>query len=360
LTLGTDTGAADLDGYFALNAALGGLMPLWKSGEVAFVHATSSPYRDTRSHFEGQDMLEAGTGNDVAPSSVRDGWLNRMLQVVPGLTAETAYAVGLEALPLLDGPAPVRNWTPDLRLQLSAQSRLLLEHVYHEDPLFRDSALEAMDLTTELDAERLKVTQAADAEGIEALASGDLAMAAPGDGSARIVQAAREARLGDIDKLVDFAASRLTGETRIASFSLSGWDTHRTQAVALPKSLLRLERTILRLRTQLGPQVWGKTTLLAMTEFGRTVRENGSRGTDHGTGGLMVMAGGAVKGGKVYGKWPGLAEADLYQGRDLMPTTDVRAWAAWAMANMYGLDRAVLEGNIFPGLDMGPDPRFIL
>ena len=89
-----------------------------------------------------------------------------------------------------------------------------------------------------------------------------------------------------------------------------------------------------------------------MTEFGRTARENGTAGTDHGTGGTMVVAGGAVRGGQMFGRWPGLAEADLYQGRDLMPTSDVRAWAAMAMQGMFGLDRAVLEGVVFPGLVM--------
>lgn len=350
-TLGVNTGAADLDGYFALHPALGGLLPLWKAGELAFVHATSTPYREVRSHFDGQDMLEAGTGNDVPPSSVRDGWLNRMLQGVPGLTSETAYAVGIEALPLLAGPAPVRNWVPDLRLQLSAQSRLLLEQVYHEDPLFRDAALEAFDLTDELGVARM-------AEPVRKVKGAVPEMV--GDGSDAVLRAAREARLGDIDKLVDFAAGRLQGETRIASFSLSGWDSHNAQRVGLPKNLLRLERTILRLREQLGPEVWGKTTLLAMTEFGRTVRENGTGGTDHGTGGAMVVAGGAVRGGKVYGRWPGLADADQFEGRDLMPTSDVRYWAGWAMAGLYGLDRGLLERTIFPGLDLGSDPRLIL
>jgi len=95
-----------------------------------------------------------------------------------------------------------------------------------------------------------------------------------------------------------------------------------------------------------------RTALLAMTEFGRTLRENGSGGTDHGTAGLMLAAGGAVRGRQVLGRWPGLAEADLYARRDLMPTSDLRDWAAQAMAGLYGLDRAVLEGTVFPGLTM--------
>ena len=96
------------------------------------------------------------------------------------------------------------------------------------------------------------------------------------------------------------------------------------EAKALPRALQRLERVVLRMQEQLGPQVWGKTTLIAMTEFGRTARENGSGGTDHGTGGTMLLAGGSLRGGRVFGRWPGLGEGDLYQGRDLMPTSDVR------------------------------------
>jgi uncharacterized protein (DUF1501 family) len=96
-----------------------------------------------------------------------------------------------------------------------------------------------------------------------------------------------------------------------------------------------------------------------MTEFGRTVRENGSGGTDHGTGGAMLFAGGALRGGQVLGEWPGLADNALYAGRDLLPTRDVRAVAAWTMRGLYGFDRGLLEGVVFPGLDMGADPRIV-
>ena len=117
---------------------------------------------------------------------------------------------------------------------------------------------------------------------------------------------------------------------------------------------------MLRLREGVGPDVWGKTVVMAMTEFGRTVRENGSLGTDHGTGGAMLVAGGAVKGGRVRGRWPGLHEASLYDRRDLMPTSDVRDWAAQAMAGLYGLDRGLLERTVFPGLKMESAPGLIL
>ena len=328
-TLGVNSGATDLDGYFALHARLGALMPLWQAGELAFAHAVSTPYRDKRSHFDGQDMLEAGTGTDVPLGATRDGWMNRLLQSVPGLTAETAYAVGREAMPLLAGAAPFRGWTPDTELQMSSQNRLLLDAIYHDDPLFRDASDAAMDMV-----------------GLTKDGNGNSKSKDPAD-------------LQEVDTLVDFAAARLREDTRIAAFSQNGWDTHKGQAAGIGRSLTRLERTILRLKDQLG-DVWANTTVLAMTEFGRTARENGTKGTDHGTGGVMVMAGGAVRGGKVYGRWPGLADADLYDQRDLMPTSDVRAYAAWAMAEAYGVDRTTLERAIFPGLDMGSNPKFML
>ncbi len=157
----------------------------------------------------------------------------------------------------------------------------------------------------------------------------------------------------------DYAAGHLRQDTRIAAFSLSGWDSHRSQAEGIQVPLTRLQGLILGLRDRLGPEVWGKTLLLAMTEFGRTVRENGSKGTDHGTAGAMVLAGGALRGRKVYGAWPGLDETALYAGRDLMPTSDVRAWAGWAMRGLYGLDAGLIQRTIFPGLDLGADPGIL-
>lgn len=324
-TLAVPESGVALTDFHTMHQGLGGLAPLWQAGSLGFVQACSTPYRDKRSHFAGQDQLEAGTGMDVPAGAVRDGWLNRLLQAMPGVQAETAYAVGREALPILSGAADVRQWAPETTLDLSPQARLLLEQVYHDDPVFQQAAAEAFDLTT----------------------GGDMASDVSG-------------KLADIDRLVDFTAARLRDATRIAAFSLSGWDTHKAQAKALPRALQRLERVVLRMQEQLGPQVWGKTTLIAMTEFGRTARENGSGGTDHGTGGTMLLAGGALRGGRVFGRWPGLGEGDLYQGRDLMPTSDVREWAAWALRSGFGIERGLLESAIFPGLTMGDDPGLLL
>lgn len=311
--------AQDLDGFFALHDGLSGLMPLWQAGELAFVHATSTPYRDKRSHFDGQDLLEAGTGTDLAPAAQRDGWLNRLLSVLPGATSETAWSVGREAMPILAGAAPAESWAPDQDLAVSTPARSLLEHVYQDDPLFHQASATAFGLA-----------------GME-----------EGEGE-------------DTDLIADFVAERLRGPARIAAFSLTGWDTHKGQERAIRRPLDRLQRAILRLRDGVGPEVWGKTVVLAMTEFGRTVRQNGSEGTDHGTGGAMLVAGGAVRGGKVHGRWPGLDEAQLYDRRDLMPTSDVRDWAAQAMAGLFGLDRSVLERTIFPGLAMAEAPSLLL
>ncbi|WP_444454408.1 DUF1501 domain-containing protein [Rhodobacter capsulatus] len=339
--IGPTAGAADLDGFFALHPRLvPQLMPMWTAGELGFAHAVSTPYRDKRSHFDGQDMLEAGTGMDVPVSMIRDGWLNRLLQTLPGATAETAYSVGEEELRILSGAAPTMSWAPDAWLGLSSQGRRLLETIYHDDPLFRTAAADALTMT--------EPEIASDGE----MSAEDLTMT-----RRRPPKPAAE-KIPGYNALAAFAASRLRREARIAAFSLTGWDTHHGQENALRRPAEQLAAMLTTLKTELGP-VWRETLVLAMTEFGRTARQNGTAGTDHGTGGAMVMAGGALKGGKVYSIWPGLADADLYAGRDLMPTADIRAYAAWALAGLYGTSRETLERAIFPGLDMGTDPRFL-
>ncbi|MEM9582834.1 MAG: DUF1501 domain-containing protein [Pseudomonadota bacterium] len=330
------TDDTDLDGFYALHPALMGLMPLWRSGDLAFAQAVSTPYRDKRSHFDGQDLLEAGTGQDVLKP--RDGWLNRLLQTMPQVTSETAFAVGREDLKLLSGAAPVSSWSPDGRLDLSPQARLLLEQVYHEDPLFRDAGLEALHL-----AESLGVAS----DDSFGLSKRDMRL-----------QVNMTAEAGQADTLAQFAATRLNESARIAAFSISGWDTHRAQQRGLQRVLQKLGSAILTLKSELGSN-WEHTAIVAMTEFGRTARENGSMGTDHGTGGALILAGGAISGGRVFGEWPGLSERDLYARRDLMPTQDVRSYPAWLMQGMFGLKQAALELSVFPGLKLGRDPGLL-
>ncbi|SLN20907.1 hypothetical protein AQS8620_00561 [Aquimixticola soesokkakensis] len=329
-----------LTGPFALHPELAELMPLWNSGELGFINATSTPYRGTRSHFDGQDILETGmfAGVDGSGQSGRDGWLNRALGFVQGAEAQTAIAVGREQSLLLEGPNPAQSWAPDEAFSLSPQAENLLRGLYHDDDLFRDASETALFLTDT-------------AQNGGAMASEMNGMAPDMDMSAQKAATAQA--------LASYAATRLTGDARIASFSVSGWDSHVRQDRTLLPALRELKSAILTLKAGLGA-AWGSTTIIAMTEFGRTAAQNGGGGTDHGTGGLAVLAGGAVRGGRVYGDWPGLEESALYERRDLTPTSDVRAHTAWLMASLYGLDRAALEGTVFPGLDMGRDANLLL
>jgi len=316
-------GAVDLDGFFALHPALAGLAPLWRTGELSFAHAVSTPYRNKRSHFDGQDVLENGAGApDGRLTPGRDGWLNRMLSLYPGIETRTAFAVGRERLMLLSGDMPVANWSPGIDFDLSTEAWQALEILYARDPLFRTASATAHEF----------------------------------DGT-KPIRTGRKSR-GRAEILAAFAAEQLRGETRIAAFSISGWDTHRNQAAAIGRSLGGLSDAILTLKRDLGP-VWNRTAVLCLTEFGRTVRENGNTGTDHGTGGAMVLAGGALNGARVHTVWPGLGEGDLFEDRDLMPTDDVRRYAAWALRSLYGVGAGDLERVVFPGLDLGDDLHII-
>ncbi len=324
MPLGPEYGATDLDGFFALNAGLAQLLPLWHKGELAFVHATSTPYRDKRSHFDGQDILENGAAR--AATGVRGGWLNRAIANVPESSVQSAYAIGQSDLLLMSGDQPVSEWAPEAAVEMSAQTEMLMRGVMSEDPLCAAVYEEVLRLS-EIEKSILDQTNK---------------------------KASMEV------KLASFAASRLKNEARIAAFSINGWDMHANQANRMHRHLPKLSTAIQTLHDDLGPDIWAKTAVLAMTEFGRTVQENGTKGTDHGTAGAMVLAGGAINGGKVFGTWPGLTEADLYKRRDLMPTTDVRAHTAWIMRGLMGLDRATLENTVFPGLDMGDSLGLLL
>lgn len=309
-------GLIDLDGHFGMDKRLKALAPLWRRGELAVAHAVSTPYRDKRSHFDGQDLLEAGV---IDVSDVENGWLNRAVSHMPGATAETTLSVGASGMLLTRGQAPFRSWAPDAKLALEADERNLLQMIYAKDPLFMQAAGMAADLS-------------------------DL-------GGGEDVRGAER-------RIAQYAADRLAAEARIAAFSIGGWDTHARQRGALNRPLKALSETLTVMHETLGA-AWGRTLVVAMTEFGRTARENGNLGTDHGTGGAAVLAGGALKGAAIYGRWPGIAEADLYAGRDLAPTTDVRHYPAWALSALYGVDRAAIERDVFPGLDMGARPAFI-
>ena len=323
-TLALDAAASiDLDGFFALHPAAAGLVPLWQAGELGFVHAVATPYRLGRSHFTAQDALENGTGGaDGAMTPARDGWLNRAVGLIPGAGEDTAVSVGQERLLILDGANETRHWFPAQESELSAQGQVFLAALHAEDPLLAGPFAEAQTLIRET----------------------------AGDKFPRLAEANR--------LLGSYVAERLLEESRIASFSIGGWDSHQNQIRAMQGQMAALSDAIVSMRDGLGT-AWGTTLVLAMTEFGRTARENGTGGTDHGTGGMMIAAGGALRGGRVFGAWPGLGEGQLLAGRDLMPTGDVRAYAGWALRSMFGIEAAALESVVFPGVDLGSDPGLL-
>ncbi|MEI6096970.1 MAG: DUF1501 domain-containing protein [Alphaproteobacteria bacterium] len=314
----------DLDGFFALHPAATPLMPLWDKGELAFAHAVATPYRQGRSHFVGQDALENGTGGEAGQLTPgHDGWLNRALSVIPGTTDTTAVSVGQQRLLILEGAQDTLHYFPVAESALSSQGLSLMTAVNAADPLFAKPFAEAQVLVSE----------------------------ATKDAPAKAKDSFKE--------LGSYVAEQLSTQSRIASLSLGGWDMHNNQPRHMAGQLTALSDMVLAMKAGLGAH-WGTTLVIAMTEFGRTARENGTMGTDHGTGGLMIAAGGALRGKRVMADWPGLSEANLLASRDLMPTRDVRAFAGWALRSLYGVQASTIEAMVFPGLDLGDDPQLLL
>jgi uncharacterized protein (DUF1501 family) len=313
---GTDGGVLKLDGTFGLHPALTNLHALYAARELAVLHAVATPYRE-RSHFDAQKVLEAGR---LAPAATDGGWLNRALGALQAAGAARAAVALNDRVPLvLRGEVAVSTWAPsklpDVDDDLLARVRRLYDAA--------DPALAA---------------KLAAALGARAIA-GDA-----GDGMGGGAQ--------QIAPLVTAAARFLKSPAgpRIAVLDVGGWDTHANQGGAqgnLAQRLRGLDAGLLTLKTELGA-VWADTTVLVVTEFGRTVAANGTRGTDHGTAGIALLAGGAVNGGRVVGDWPGLAARNLYQGRDLMPTTDLRAVFKGVLAERFGVREGVLETAVFP------------
>ena len=321
LALTPEAGLIDLDGHFGLHPSAADLMPLWRSRELAFVHAVSTPYRDQRSHFDGQDMLESG-GEHV--SEEKTGWLNRALAVIPRSDARKAIDVNTSTELILTGPNNVDVWASDSNLGPARDEMQFLKRLYAGDPAFAKAMEEA--------------TRANSASMV----------AEPGG--------PRGQKVADVAAL---AGNMLKGDYRIASFSITGWDTHVGQIGQFKRPVQDLTEAINTLKSTLGPDIWPKTVVLAMTEFGRTVRENGSGGTDHGTGGCAVLAGGAIDGGRILGRWPGLGDQQLLDERDLAPTSDVRELAAAMLYRQFDVTVDDLTAKIFPGVTFDKGSQFL-
>ncbi len=317
---GAAGGLLDLDGRFGLHPSLATLHGWFASQQLLIVHAVATPYRE-RSHFDGQDLLENGT---TAPHERRDGWLNRALGLMGADGKRIGLAVG-QSVPLtLRGPTPVASWAPELLPDPDEDFLARLQTLYAADTQLGPVFHEAM------------VTRGM----IDGVLGDDLA------GMAR-----REAQ--EISTMAREAGRLLAAPegARVAVMELNGWDTHVGQGAAdgrLARQLLTLDKALASLREGLG-DAWGQTAVVVVTEFGRTARENGTGGTDHGTATVAMLAGGAVEGGRVVGRWPGLAAANLYQGRDLAPTTDLRALLKTVLVGHLRLPADGVERLVFPG-----------
>ncbi|NVP57917.1 DUF1501 domain-containing protein [Mycoplana rhizolycopersici] len=314
LSLLPEQGLHDLDGYFGLHPAAEALLPLWRAGELGFVNAISTPYRSGRSHFDGQDMLESG---GAAVQDERTGWLNRAIAGITRGSARKAIDVNTTSELILAGPNPVDVWSTRANLELADDERSFFTRLYRNDPVFAAAMAEAV--ATDMFSDGIY---------------------------------AGEKRSSGVESVARLAAGMLSGEHRIASFSISGWDTHVGQDRTFKKPVGELCTAILTLKANLRPDVWRRTAILAITEFGRTAQENGSAGTDHGTGGVAIIAGGAVAGGRIHGNWPTLSEASLLDGRDLQPTTDLRQLAAAMLYQQFGISAKALGSSVFPGLTL--------
>jgi uncharacterized protein (DUF1501 family) len=299
---------------------------MYKAGQAAIVHAVASPYRE-RSHFDGQDVLESGLtrpGGDT-------GWLNRALaglQPADRVAGKDAFAVGPITPLVARGSAPVLSWTPT-RLPPAGNDTVsrLLELYRHTDPALAQ-ALE----------KRNALTAIASGGGMDATSNG----ARPaGPALAYFSEAASGA--------ARFMA-RPDGP-RVGALAFDGWDTHANEGVArgrLSALLGALDGALAAIETGMG-DAWKDTTVAVITEFGRTARINGTEGTDHGTATVALLAGGALKGGRVIADWPGLGESALYQGRDLKPTTDLRAVMKGILRDHLRADERALAQQVFPG-----------
>jgi uncharacterized protein (DUF1501 family) len=327
------TPALPLDSFFALNPAMPNLHRLYKASQAIVVHATATPYRE-RSHFDGQDVLENGL---TKPGERESGWLNRALAALESggrvnLKGSRAFAVGPTTPLVVRGPAPIMSWVP---------RRL--------EPASDDTAMRVMDLLQHTDPSlarafegRMRLVRMGRDAGIDAAASQPQANRPPGISQVQAYFA----------EVTGTAAKYLAQPDgpRVGALALNGWDTHINEGAVggqLGNLLGALDGAVGAIETSMGP-AWRETVVVIVTEFGRTARINGNDGTDHGTGTVAVLVGGALEGGRVIADWPGVKPANLFEGRDLKPTTDLRAVLKAVLRDHLRVDEKVLAGTVFP------------
>jgi uncharacterized protein (DUF1501 family) len=308
---GHDGGLLDLGGFYGLHPAFADLHAMYRSGEALVVHAVAGSYR-VRSHFEAQDYLESG-----ADRRMTSGWLNRAIAALPHPADHgEALAVGVSVPLLLRGPAAVASWAPHGTAALDA------------DLYARIAALNQAD----------RLLGPAIAEGLSERGFSTAVMSGDEPPQNRYAFPALAKAAGEM--------LRAENGPRIAALEIGGWDTHTAQTQRLAGVLRQLDAGLAALKAGLG-EAWRQTGVLMMTEFGRTVRMNGTGGTDHGTGTVALVLGGAVAGGRIVADWPGLGPGKLFEDRDLQPTRDLQSVAKGLLIEHLGLGAPTL-GVVFP------------
>jgi uncharacterized protein (DUF1501 family) len=300
--------APRLDDMFALHPGMAKLHGLYQAKQALFVHAVASPYRD-RSHFDGQNVLETG---GAAAYALKDGWLNRLLTLLPA--DDRAIALAATVPMALRGAVEVASYAPSALPDASDDLLARVSALYQGDAQLHGIWEQAI-------ATRMLTSDLAGDNGRNAAATGTLA--------AKMLGA--------------------EGGARIAMIETGGWDTHAGQRGRLAGQLKGLDAMIGALQAGLGP-LWSDTLVVVATEFGRTVKVNGTQGTDHGTGSVAMLLGGAVQGGRVVADWPGLSDAALYEGRDLKPTAALDTLLNSAVAAHFGLSPARAAAKLFPNM----------
>jgi len=311
--------ATMLDSFFALHPSMPEFARMYKEKHAAIIHAVATPYRD-RSHFDGQDVLESGF---AGPGRVQSGWLNRALEVLPkGERVMSGLAIGPTTPLVLRGAAPTVGWAPVALPQAADDTAMRLVELYsHRDPALASALSQGLQLDKTAQSDDMKPKPGTNGAGaMKLVARGAAKLMAADDGP------------------------------RIAALAFDGWDTHANEGGAvgrLAQLLSGLDGALLEFEGGMGER-WRDTVVVVATEFGRTARINGTEGTDHGTGTIALLAGGAVKGGRVISDWPGLKPANLYEGRDLAPTTDLRAVIKGVLHDHLGIAERVLAETVFP------------
>lgn len=318
---GKEGGVIDLDGRFGLHPALAPLMPEWQENSLAFVHACGSP-DPTRSHFDAQQYMENATPGD---KQTQDGWMNRLLGVISQKTPIQAVSVGETTPEIFSGRMPVANIAsgrngsralPIDRTQLAAAFDQLYGGNDALSQTYRQGRMAHEAIMKDLDSEMQMANNGAPSS----------------NGFASDAQRLAQLMLKD---------SRI----ELGFMALGGWDTHVNQGSTqgqLARNLKKLGSGLAALIKGLG-NVYQNTTIVVMSEFGRTVKQNDNGGTDHGHGNVIWVLGGKIRGGKVYGEWPGLSTAQLYQGRDLAITTDFRDVISAVLSDHLHLNEAKLN-----------------